>query len=124
MIKHNLALILLICFYCSYSQSNFSDAVLFKSNGDSIKGQIDYRNWKLNPGIIIFNQDGGATQEFKPTDLKAFYVVPNQEYYVSEEVEVDQRAGDPVTVMQANPPDVNTKKTKGVSAATCTYSVL
>ncbi len=105
--KHLLLLnILFISFHC-FSQSNFSDAVLYKNNGDSVKGQIDYRNWKLNPGVILFSQNGGTTEEYKANDLKGFFVMTSQEYYLSEEVEIDQRAGDPVTVMRANALDVN-----------------
>jgi hypothetical protein len=99
---HLLAFLTLFLVVTSYGQTNFSETILYKNNGDSLKGQIDYRNWKLNPGTILFYQDGNAPQEFKPTDLKGFYVVPDKEYYLSEEVEIDQRAGDPVTVISAN----------------------
>lgn len=97
-----LAFLTLFLFINSFAQTNFSDAVFYKNDGDSLKGQIDYRNWKLNPEKIVLYQNGNPVQEFKPIDLKGFYVVPGKEYYLSEEVEIDQRAGDPVTVISAN----------------------
>ncbi|MBL7697680.1 MAG: PorT family protein [Chitinophagaceae bacterium] len=81
---------------CSFSQ-NFQPATLVTSDGKSLEGEINYKNWKKNPAKIQFRRhaaSSSATQEtYTAKDLKSFTV--SGDYYAAAIVEVDYRSDNP-----------------------------
>jgi hypothetical protein len=49
-----------------FAQTNFHQGYVVKTNGDTVKGYIDYREWGQNPLSIDFrtNKDDKQTQQF------------------------------------------------------------
>lgn len=76
------------------SQSNFVKGVIINNNGDSIYGNIDYRNWKNNPQTINFTNAANEKQIFDASSIKGFYVPIANETYKSFTVEMDMISGD------------------------------
>ena len=75
-------------------QSNFVKAVIINYNGDSIYGNIDYRNWKNNPQTINFINPANEKQTFDPSSIKGFYIPSANETYTSFAVEMDMIPSD------------------------------
>lgn len=72
----------LIVFKSAYSQQNFLHGYIIGSDGDTLRGFIDYRNWDKNPEVILFKQAGSvSTVHLYPTDILEFGV--KDEIYVS-----------------------------------------
>jgi len=66
----------------AYSQQNFIPGYVVTTDGDTLHGQIDYRNWDKNPDKISFVHEGKTTPEqYSPLDIKSFKA--NDEVYVS-----------------------------------------
>ena len=84
--KIGLIFLLLLFVNITFSQENFLPGYIIKTNGDTLKGFIDYRNWGTNPGIIKFKQEK-ITSEFTPFDIIEFGV--HDEIYVSGTVELE-----------------------------------
>lgn len=70
-------------------QKNFQEAVLISNNGDTIKGFINYQNWKNNPKTIDFIDDQKQSQKFDPATIKGFYIPSAGETYTSFVVETN-----------------------------------
>ncbi len=72
------------------AQKNFQPAEVVNNAGDTVKGEVNYQNWKRNPSKIQFRQiETGNTVSYKPTDIKWFTVA--NEKYTSAIVVVDLR---------------------------------
>ena len=78
----------------AFAQSNFVPAIVINNNGDSVKGQIDYRNWKKNPETITFTTASNERQKFDASTIRGFYIPAENEVYTSYDVEVDMKPGD------------------------------
>jgi len=66
----------------AFSQQNFIPGYVVTMDGDTLQGQIDYRNWDKNPDKITFRQEGKTTStQYSPLDIKSFKA--NDEVYVS-----------------------------------------
>jgi hypothetical protein len=66
----------------SFSQENFLNGYIVKSNQDTLRGLADYRNRDKNPYKISFKKDSTSISEiFSPLDLIMFQVLDEQ--YVS-----------------------------------------
>jgi hypothetical protein len=74
--------------FVSFSQQNFLPGYVNPTKNDTIRGYIDYRNWKKNPGEVIFKK---SIEEqpitFKPADINVFGVA--DEVYESAKVEIE-----------------------------------
>ena len=59
-----------------FAQTNFHQGYVVKTNGDTVKGYIDYREWGQNPLSIDFrvNKDDKQTQQFSPASIKSFQI--------------------------------------------------
>lgn len=69
------------------AQKNLIDGYIVKRDGDSLRGQIDYRDWGANPSYIDFFEKGsGKSVEFSAEDLRAFGV--NADRYESHRVRI------------------------------------
>jgi hypothetical protein len=58
------------------AQKNYQRGQVVLTNGDTLKGWIDYRNWHVNPTAIRFKQDSLSdnTRQFTTTDISFFQV--------------------------------------------------
>ncbi len=58
------------------AQKNYQRGQVVLTNGDTLQGWIDYRNWHVNPTSIRFKQDSLAenTRQFTTTDISFFQV--------------------------------------------------
>jgi hypothetical protein len=58
------------------AQKNYQRGQVVLTNGDTLKGWIDYRNWHVNPTEIRFKQDSLAdnARQFTVTDISFFQV--------------------------------------------------
>lgn len=58
------------------AQKNYQSGQVVLTNGDTLKGWIDYRNWHVNPTSIRFKQDSltDNTRQFTITDISFFQV--------------------------------------------------
>jgi len=72
----------------TFCQKNYLAGYLILSNGDTITGFIDYRNWENNPGIVFFAKTpDDDKQGYSPVDIKEFGVL--DEKYFSAVVETE-----------------------------------
>lgn len=78
----------------SSAQSNFISAVVISNAGDSISGNLDYRNWKSNPQYINFINAAGDKQRFDASSITGFYVPSVNETYSSYTVTMDMLPGE------------------------------
>ena len=69
---------------CLFAQSNYLDGYIIKSNGDTLKGYINYQEWSYSPQGVEFKASLSDVkpQEFNPGNIKGFGV-RNAETYVS-----------------------------------------
>lgn len=70
-------------------QKNLQKAILLTNSGDSIKGFINYQNWKNNPKTIDFIDDQKQSQKFDPASIKGFIIPSAGETYASFDVETN-----------------------------------
>lgn len=72
-----------LLFYVSISaQKNFLAGEITKNDGTIVVGQIDYKEWKINPIDITFkNSDSGKEQIFGLKDLLGFSITDKKEFY-------------------------------------------
>ena len=71
--KLSFFLILLNSFCFCIAQSNYKAGYLVKLSGDTTRGEIDYRNWDVNPKSISFKVNNVIT-EFTVKDILAFSI--------------------------------------------------
>jgi len=59
-----------------FAQSNYQPGYVVKTNGDTLKGYIDYREWARTPKSIQFKakEADKNIQEFDPNTIKAFEI--------------------------------------------------
>lgn len=73
------------------AQQNFLPAYVVNNNGDTIYGEIDYRNWRLNPKSVVFQAEKMTDAVYyTPEQIQAFSVA--DEIYVSALMEIDKAA--------------------------------
>jgi hypothetical protein len=70
------------------AQVDYRPGYVVSSQGDTILGSIDYRNWLHNPGAISFRPSAqGVDHTYKPLEIRAFGVAGD--VYESAIVQVD-----------------------------------
>ncbi|MGH2649323.1 MAG: hypothetical protein ACRDE8_17215 [Ginsengibacter sp.] len=84
----NIIALLVINAFAS-GQSNFVKCIVINNNGDSVYGNIDYRNWKNNPQTIHFKNAANEEQAFDASSIMGFYVPSVNEIYTSFTIKVD-----------------------------------
>lgn len=73
----------------SFAQSNYKTGWVVTQSGDTLKGQIDDKEWLRNPTTIRFRPDESSqSQVFTPMNAKSFYV--SGDLYESATVSIDQ----------------------------------
>ena len=94
MFNNTLKLLIALNFIAAISltaQTNFVDATIFKNNGDSVVGKIDYQEWFITPKIIAFK--AGESQNIKnlsPSDISKFVIKSKNETYQSAIAEINK----------------------------------
>ncbi len=77
----------LLFFTCLFSatvgfgQEKRMEGYYIRPNGDTIKGIVHYRQWQHNPGVIVFEKDGGVTS-LKPGDVREIHI-NGEDTYIS-----------------------------------------
>ena len=80
-LKSFLVPVLVSVFSSSFCQKNFLPGYVIQ-NGDTLKGFIDYRNWRVNPDAISFRRDLNSDERvFAPLEIDGFAV--HDERYAS-----------------------------------------
>ena len=64
-----------------FAQRNFIAGSVSLPSGQSVKGVVDYREWKINPSFILFKNLPGRMFKYTPKDILEFRVDENDEVY-------------------------------------------
>lgn len=70
------------------AQKNLIQGFVFTLKKDTLKGNIDYREWGLNPSLIHFTDAVGNKSTFKPDEIAGFFIPP-KDHYISRHVSLD-----------------------------------
>jgi hypothetical protein len=90
--KNSLFILLIFTFFAlqcnTYAQENFIKGFVISSNGDTLRGLINYKNWEKNPRLVQFKIGNNDTKKsYSPNDIKGFGV--NNVYYESAIVQLE-----------------------------------
>jgi len=93
---------LFLAFLCLFSlnltaQENFITGFVVSLNGDTVKGLIDFRDWKENPKKVVFKKDFySAPTTYLPQDIALFGAITQlrTEKYKSASVNIDTSSND------------------------------
>lgn len=77
----------------SMAQRKYTPGQIVTSEGEIIQGEIDYREWVINPRSIRFRV-GQEVKTYSPQDLRSFRVDSKNEIYESAVVLVNQESLD------------------------------
>lgn len=79
-----------LCTIVARAQKNYVPAIIINRHQDSVRGFVDYRNWRITPEQISFKRElSGEEQHFKASDIAGFLVLPENELYISRQVQLD-----------------------------------
>jgi len=67
---------------CIFAQSNYHPGYVVKSNGDTLRGFVNYREWRQNPKSIDFkvNKTDKQVLQFDPQSIKEFQITGLETY--------------------------------------------
>lgn len=83
-----LALLLAFTLHTASAQEGYLPGYLVTLQGDTMRGDLNYRNWLTNPKLISFRAQGESQAKgYTPTNIQAFRVA--DELYVSARVETE-----------------------------------
>ena len=86
----NLFLALLCLWPCRLlAQSNVVAGYVVTNEGDTLRGQIDNRDWRVSPTEITFQSQVGQTRNYVPADLREFYIQPTHERFLGRVLAID-----------------------------------
>lgn len=72
-----------------FAQNYFTDAyIILKDQSDTLKGQINDKNWDVNPNEIQYKSADLGEKTYNIKELKAFGVA-NREHYIIKKVDLD-----------------------------------
>ncbi|RYY14969.1 MAG: hypothetical protein EOO04_29400 [Chitinophagaceae bacterium] len=68
--------------FSGWSQANFKNATIVNNNGDTLHGQINYKEWNVNPKAISFKTNNGkhSNTKYAVKDIR-YFEIENMEYY-------------------------------------------
>ena len=69
-----------------HAQTDFRPGFIIKHNGDTLKGEIDYRGDILMGKICTFKTSGNESREYYPADIIG-YRFTDSKYYVSKNID-------------------------------------
>lgn len=73
-----------------HAQSNFQPARVVMSNGDTVRGSIDNRDWGRNPRKIVFRNQANEESTLSPVDVKSFFIEATREWYFGGITPIDK----------------------------------
>ncbi len=73
--------------HVSNAQKNFLDGFVITAEGDTVRGQIDYRNWVINPSEISFKAADGKENVLRSVNIIGFQA--GGDYYQSAAVQIE-----------------------------------
>ena len=77
------------------AQKNFTAGGIIQWNGDTLRGQIDYREWEVSPAKIQFRTSENAdTRSFDTQGIAGFFVTDQNEIYRTAEVYLNDEPSD------------------------------
>lgn len=86
-----------------FSQTAFVEGYVVTNAGDTLYGEIENRDWKVNPSNIIFRKMGETTAvEFSSMQAQAFYLEQQNELFQSFRMALDQVPNDGRLITGAN----------------------
>lgn len=80
--KKNILLLIILFPVLLFAQKNYSAGQVITKAGEILKGEIDYREWNVNPHQIRFRK-GGEVKIYKATELRSFKIDAKNEIYES-----------------------------------------
>ena len=81
--------------HTSNAQQDFAEGGILRPNGDTLRGQIDYREWDRTPAEIRFRPSPAAeTQLVKPENAAGFFITDKNEVYRTATVYLNDEASD------------------------------
>ena len=87
----------------AFSQKNFVKGYVVTNAGDTLHGEIENRDWKVNPSLINYRKtDETLVEQFSSLQAKAFYLEPQDELFQSFRMELDQVPSDGRHITSAN----------------------
>src|ERR1700743_407006 len=65
-----------------FAQSNYYAGYVLKTNGDTLKGFINYREWEISPKVIDFkiNKGDSKSSQFTAENIKGFEIMGLESY--------------------------------------------
>lgn len=83
--KHLLPALLLACSLPALAQKNFKPGWIVRPNGDTLRGEINYRNWEKNPRSLSFRlKESDEPQTYTVNQLRSFEVTGYDRYLKAE----------------------------------------
>jgi hypothetical protein len=79
--KQLLCSLLVFAFCCVHAQSHFQPGKVLPNTGDTLRGEIDYGNWAVNPRTIRFRSGPGGAHVYSVADLRYFEVDGMDSYF-------------------------------------------
>lgn len=65
----------------THAQKNFKDGYIVTTQGDTLRGNVNYQEWSQNPDKIEFKESRQATEQtFTPENIKSFAVTGLETY--------------------------------------------
>lgn len=80
----------LLPFLSGHAQSHFQPGKIVLNTGDTLTGQVDYGNWRVNPRAIRFRRDGGDVVRYTVADV-GYIEITGQDAYRRGVVDKDMR---------------------------------
>ena len=78
---YSLVLFVLLLSPIAHAQTNFKSGYILNLKGDTIKGDIDAREWDVNPDMVVFKPNTGEEKTtYTPSDIKGFGVYNNVDF--------------------------------------------
>lgn len=83
------------------SARNWQPSTLYFHNGDSLKGEVDFVDWKISPSVIEF-RNNSQVRSYSAADLKSFMITGGNQWY--ELVRARLRYYNAATIQQGGNP--------------------
>lgn len=84
-----------VCLSNLYAQQDFTDGGFLRPSGDTVRGQIDYREWDRTPAEIRFRRSPDARIEtITPENAAVFFISGKNEVYRTASIYLNDEASD------------------------------
>lgn len=86
--------------YKAYAQKSFEKAYVILVSGDTIRGTINNRDWKINPKTVEFVSDAGVKSTYTPAEITWFRLEESNEDFRGISMMIDKSPTDPARVTE------------------------